>query len=134
MQCKDIPNKPILEFLTCHGGIGCNWYGNEYERSVTHAMPENIPPKLALAKMKVLIRNGLVGGCPCGCRGDFEITEKGRLLVTEEIIGGRSNRLFDVGEEIIQGMELYYLWGQGGGVSNWKSWGEMLFFVCYVVS
>lgn len=74
MQCKDIPNQPILDFLKVHGGIGCTWFGN-CERSVVHAMPHGVPSKLVLAKMKQLIKNGLVEGCTCGCRGDFEIKE-----------------------------------------------------------
>lgn len=73
MQCKDIPDAPILDFVAQHGGIGCNWFGNEFERSVTHAMPEETPPKLALAKMRQLVKRKLVEGCCCGCRGDFEL-------------------------------------------------------------
>lgn len=77
MQCKDIPDRPILEFLASNKGYLCNWFGDEYERSVTHAMPKPLPDKLALAKMRQMIRRGVVKGCQCGCRGDFEITEKG---------------------------------------------------------
>ena len=77
MQCKDIPDKPILEFLLANKGHWCNWFGNEYERSVTLAMPKQTPRKLVLAKMRQLIHRGVVEGCACGCRGDFEITEKG---------------------------------------------------------
>jgi hypothetical protein len=32
----------------------------------------NMPEKVVLAKAKRLIRRGLVDGCACGCRGDFE--------------------------------------------------------------
>ncbi|MBL7487125.1 hypothetical protein [Frankia sp. AgW1.1] len=31
-----------------------------------------IPEKIVLAKAKRLIRRGLLEGCACGCRGDFE--------------------------------------------------------------
>lgn len=40
-------------------------------------MPPNLPEKLVLGKMRMLMRRGLVTGCGCGCRGDFEITAKG---------------------------------------------------------
>jgi hypothetical protein len=86
MQCKDIPEQPILEFLAgpydgwLAPGKG-TWFGNEYPNSVTHAMPEGTPSKLALAKMRTMIRRGFVSGCACGCRGDFEITDKGRELL-----------------------------------------------------
>jgi len=83
MQAKDIPEVPILSFIAVHGGIGCNWFGvkGEYERSVINAMPDGVNGKLALAKIKQLKKRGLISGCPCGCRGDFELTEKGRALV-----------------------------------------------------
>lgn len=80
MQCKDIPERPILELLLKSGPHWCNWYfGDEYD--VRNAMPPGIPEKLILAKMKNLIRRGLVGGCDCGCRGDFVITPKGKAYL-----------------------------------------------------
>lgn len=81
MQCKDIPDKPILEFLHKLNGEWANWFGNEYANSVTHAMPIETSAKLAQAKMVMLIRRDLVDGCPCGCRGDFVLTDKGRLFL-----------------------------------------------------
>ena len=77
LQCKNIPDKPILEFLLANKGTWCNWF--EYgENSVRVAMPQNLASdKLILAKMRSLIGRGLVNGCGCGCRGDFEITPKG---------------------------------------------------------
>lgn len=79
MQCKDIDDRPILEFLAARQGHWCfRWdLGGSSEYNVTTVMPPNVPEKLALAKMKRLIDRGLVNGCTCGCRGDFEITEKG---------------------------------------------------------
>lgn len=92
MQCKDIPDLPILEFLD--GDLGsidlgnyiakhnsANWFGDKFENSVTHAMPKGIASKLVLAKMRVLIKRGFVDGCDCGCRGDFRLTEKGRCYL-----------------------------------------------------
>lgn len=80
MQCKDIPDRPILEFLLSHKGQWCFW-GAAFDRNVNVAMPRNTPYKLVLAKMGMLIRRGLVSGCACGCRGDFEITEKGEAFL-----------------------------------------------------
>lgn len=76
MQCKDIPDVPILDLLLKNKGEWCNWYFGD-ERDVRKAMPDGIADKLALAKMRQLIKRGLVKGCGCGCRGDFEITQKG---------------------------------------------------------
>lgn len=89
MQCKDIPDAPVLAFLRDlpdipgMPGVQCSgtWYwrdGFKPENSVLRAMPTGTPEKLGLAKMRMLIRRGLVDGCPCGCRGDFTLTAKGR--------------------------------------------------------
>lgn len=79
LQCKDIPDRPILEFLARLDGEWANWFALEGDlRSVHLAMPDGIPGKLVLAKMRTLMHRGLVDGCGCGCRGDFVITEKGR--------------------------------------------------------
>jgi len=76
-QCKEIPDKPIMEFLLKHKGHWCNWYFED-DRDVRNVMPKNLASeKLILAKMRQLMRRGLVDGCSCGCRGDFEITAKG---------------------------------------------------------
>ena len=93
MQTKDIPTVPILEFIDiktkphvpcmeyCDGrGLWCNWYFNN-AHSVQHAMPPDLPEKLVLSKMRNLIKRGLVSGCPCGCRGDYELTDAGRKLL-----------------------------------------------------
>ena len=84
MRCKDIPEEPVLRFLHEQGGW-CTWFGpidgELPANSVLRAMPHGTPAKLALAKMRQMIRNGLVDGCGCGCRGDFELTYQGRELV-----------------------------------------------------
>lgn len=76
MKCKDIPDKPILQFLAKRPGEWHNWYFGD-EKDVGQAMPAGTPEKLVLAKMRMMIRRGVVDGCPCGCRGDFVITDKG---------------------------------------------------------
>lgn len=82
MQCKDIPDVPVLQFLTKLGDRWANWFGPEFDNSVTHAMPAGTPEKLALGKMRMLMKRGLVDGCGCGCRGDFELTDAGRAAST----------------------------------------------------
>lgn len=87
MQAKDIPERPILEWMNNYsrewesGGRiytskRTTWFDG-FENSVQNGMPENTPRKVALAKMRSLINRGLVDGCACGCRGDFVLTEKG---------------------------------------------------------
>lgn len=76
MQCKDIPDLPILKMLS-ENRVWHTWGYPSSMPSVQDAMPEGTDDKLQVAKMVMLIRRGLVSGCGCGCRGDFEITEKG---------------------------------------------------------
>ena len=40
-QCKDIPDKPIIEFLLKHKGRWCNWYFED-DRDVRTVMPKNL--------------------------------------------------------------------------------------------
>lgn len=75
MQAKDIPEQPILDFLERHRGHWCSMFSPEIagDRSIFNAMPPGTPYKVALAKMRALIKRGIVDGCACGCRGDFEL-------------------------------------------------------------
>lgn len=36
-----------------------------------------VPEKVVLAKARKLIRQGVISGCACGCRGDFEVVRSG---------------------------------------------------------
>jgi hypothetical protein len=79
MQAKDIPEKPVLEFIAS-SSIWCTWVSG-YPNSVRNAMPKDTPDKVAIAKMRALIKRGLVDGCTCGCRGDYQITEQGKAFL-----------------------------------------------------
>lgn len=84
MQCKDIPDEPILRFIGSHDGKWCNWYfegGELGTRNVHAGFPPGVPDKLLLAKMASLGDRGLVDGCFCGCRGDYVLTAKGREAI-----------------------------------------------------
>ena len=91
MQCKDIPVIPVLEFLAYCATADfqkCGKWGTShtndgrlFENSVQHAMPAGVPYKVVQAKMASLISRGLVSGCTCGCRGDFELTGKGKSFL-----------------------------------------------------
>jgi hypothetical protein len=91
VQAKDIPDSAVLEYLADRQGKWtCLWYGYFRDEvgfedtsvwDVYYSMPDGTPRKVALAKMRSLHRRKLVGGCSCGCRGDFEITDKGLQLI-----------------------------------------------------
>lgn len=72
MQCKNIPEQPILDYLASLNGRWATWCPG-WDNSVMQVMPPGTPPKLARAKMNQLIKRGLVDGCTCGCRGDYEL-------------------------------------------------------------
>ena len=83
MKSSDISDHDVLNYLyDRQGQWTCLWYGHfkgkdDTVDDVYYSMPEGTPEKIALAKMRKLYKRGLVGGCDCGCRGDFEITDKG---------------------------------------------------------
>lgn len=49
---------------------------------------KQFPPKVVAAKLKALVRRGLLDGCTCGCRGDYELTYDGevRLGLIPEVV------------------------------------------------
>lgn len=65
MQAKDISDLEILSQLS------------SLESRPRFKWLPHLPPKVLLAKMKSLIKRGLVSGCACGCRGDFLLTVSG---------------------------------------------------------
>lgn len=84
IQTKDIDKVAVLKFLEINQGNWCTLH-NGFHNSVGNAMPNGLPIKLRLSVMRNLINRGLVAGCPCGCRGDFEITPKGLEYLKENV-------------------------------------------------
>lgn len=78
MKASDLSDKDILMFLSKHQGRWSTWCsGGGSMPSVADAVPKDTPVKVLRAKMAALYRRGFIGGCMCGCRGDYEITDKG---------------------------------------------------------
>lgn len=40
-----------------------------------------MPAKVVAAKFRQLLKRGLLDGCPCGCRGDLELTADGMAFM-----------------------------------------------------
>lgn len=53
--------------------------------------------RLLLAKCEALIKKKLLDGCPCGCRGDFELTRAGRALLDAPVSTSAQGRKDDAG-------------------------------------
>lgn len=85
MQAKHVPTVAVLTAIAMGETLGAadlrplRWVLNWH---LDRIFP-TIPPKVMLAKMRRLKKAGLVQGCPCGCRGDWELTEAGRMVVLE---------------------------------------------------
>jgi hypothetical protein len=102
VQCKDIPDlvflaaiDTVIQERTDPGYVIPSWASRWDVATVLAGRPDlvgtgyatqdwpGIPPKLLLAKAKRLVLRHLIDGCFCGCRGDFEITAKGRAFMRE---------------------------------------------------
>lgn len=76
MKAADISDEAFLRLLN-NGSWTHRW-------DMAERLP-GVPEKVVLAKARRLIQRGLMDGCFCGCRGDFEITAKGiQYLATKE--------------------------------------------------
>jgi len=79
MQAKDIPDAIFLDAVRQTPGVDgttrdvawrLRWRVHDtLDRLLGWPVPEN----LLLAKARKLMRRGLLGGCDCGCRGDYHI-------------------------------------------------------------
>ena len=78
-----IPIEPILErlydlntaYIMANVGSGWGTWFKGFDNSVTDVCPPGTTERRARALMRVLGRVGVVDGCHCGCRGDYELTD-----------------------------------------------------------
>lgn len=77
MQCKDIPDQVFIGAIRrTPGTTVMSW------RMLWHVQDElaqtigPVPYNLFLAKARKLRTAGKIGGCPCGCRGDFHLPDE----------------------------------------------------------
>lgn len=55
----------VAEYLETKGYRAAGTWGGDEQVKV--------PQRLVLAKARRLLKQGLIDGCACGCRGDFEL-------------------------------------------------------------
>lgn len=80
MKTSDISDEEILKavFVACEKH---NMWTNT--TIVAESFPE-FPFKIVASKLSRVMQRGLVTGCDCGCRGDWELTTKGYELIGVE--------------------------------------------------
>lgn len=81
IQVKHVETLPILQFLDNIAPRMAISFDRDFENSIFHAVPEEIPRKVMLSKLRNMIEKGIIDGCACGCRGDFELTQKGKDIL-----------------------------------------------------
>lgn len=82
-KASDIPDTAFLEAVRRISTDGL--IGTRSRWVFVSEMAEEFSPfpyKVVLAKFRQLVKRGLLDGCPCGCRGDIELTQNGALLLT----------------------------------------------------
>lgn len=85
MQAKDIRDADLLELIRRLSNgfpVAFNDFGvyRSFKSSSAtvfdiESLWGTIPPKVIRAKLKSLLKRGLITGCVCGCRGDFEVVD-----------------------------------------------------------
>lgn len=72
LQAKHLPDDQVLATLR-HLETDSRW--GTKRRWVSRWEIEDefptVPPKVVLAKLRSLIKRGVIDGCTCGCRGDL---------------------------------------------------------------
>lgn len=74
MQCKDLPDMVFLDALRDTPGVGGRPSAWRMRWDVHDTLEEHVGPvplNLLLAKARKLEAAGKLGGCTCGCRGDW---------------------------------------------------------------
>lgn len=74
MQCKDIPDDVFIGAIRRTPGMPVsNWRLSWKVQEELEATIGWVPYNLFLAKARKMCDAGKIGGCPCGCRGDFHL-------------------------------------------------------------
>lgn len=79
-HARDINDRDfLLAVQECRGMHGVPQWATLWEVSRTL----DVPDKITLAKFRRVKKRGLVNGCDCGCRGDFELTLAGEAMLVQ---------------------------------------------------
>ncbi len=71
VQAKDISDAQIMDAQAAvRGRYGVDRWATTWD---IQAHLSQFPPKVVLAKLRSARKRGLLNGCACGCRGDWEV-------------------------------------------------------------
>ena len=88
MKTSDINTIEVLNEFAKHQGQWCFWYDNNLlsfgfgEDKQCSDILMDYSKKVVHSFFKKMVKQGYLGGC--GCRGDFEITDKGLELINQQ--------------------------------------------------
>jgi hypothetical protein len=72
MQCKDIPDDVFMSAVQAARANSAGWRSRwDVHETLNEAMDIDVPEKLLMAKARKLEAREILGGCTCGCRGDW---------------------------------------------------------------
>lgn len=75
----------VVDGLAVHNELRLSDWGRKVQgrasRWDVNSALSTWPEKVVLAKLRKLLRRGLIEGCGCGCRGDYYLTDNGRAVL-----------------------------------------------------
>lgn len=77
MKAADLPDASVLRAVD----ESCRDRGMWSSTSAIAEVFPQAPFKVVAAKLSKLLKRKLLTGCDCGCRGDWELTSKGREIL-----------------------------------------------------
>lgn len=77
---SDSVDNLILEYLYAEQGEFTGYYSGQLSSDVKDlywAFPKGTDQEFHMSRLRSLYDRDLIEGCTCGCKGNFEITDKG---------------------------------------------------------
>lgn len=78
----------LIYFLAQQNGKWCTWGCSINMTSVQQVFAVGTKEKVQQRYMRILQKLDLVGGCDCGCRGDYAPTWAGLEFLANECVSG----------------------------------------------
>ncbi len=73
MKASDVPEDTVIALIRELGASNAAKWAFLWD--IQGRLPQ-FPPKVVKAKLAAMVKRGVIGGCGCGCRGDFHIKDE----------------------------------------------------------